>query len=98
MTSHYPMVRITNNQLPARSSHIELDGTDISRYVCHYEVIGNIRDATILRLDILVGGLEVTAPMADELALGPGAEALLIKNGWTPPAEVPDQELEGEAE
>lgn len=84
----FPVVRITNHQLPAISSCIELDGRDISTWVSHYEVIGNIRDATILRLDILVGGLEITAPMTEELDLGPGAETLLIKHGWTPPVET----------
>lgn len=87
MDGDYPIVRIRNHQLPAVSSRIELDGRDISQWVSHYEVIGNIRDATILRLDILVGGVEIEAPMSDALALGPGAEALLIKHGWTPPAE-----------
>lgn len=87
MTNDYPLVRITNDQLPAWGSRIEIDGQDISRWVAHYEVVGDVRDATILRLDILVGGLVIEAPMAGELELGPGTEALLIKNGWLPPVK-----------
>lgn len=83
----YPVVRITNDELAAWNSRIEIDGHDISRWVAHYEVIGDTRDATILRLDILVGGLEIEAPMAGDLELGAGTKALLIKNGWLPPVK-----------
>jgi hypothetical protein len=66
---------------------IELDGNDVSRWVRDYEVIGRFKDYVVLRLELLVGNLEIESPVLAQISLQPDLKDLLIKNGWTPPSD-----------
>lgn len=85
----YAPVRITNDSLAARNTRVELDGRDISRWVSRYEVVGAYKDATMLRLELLVAPVVIEEPTSVGVELDRSLEALLIHKGWTPPGSTP---------
>lgn len=83
MSNDLPSVRITNSGPVARNTRIEINGNDISRWVERYELVGDVHDVTVLRLDLFVGDLAVEAPAREELTVG--LRDALVRNGWQPP-------------
>lgn len=69
------------------SGSIHLDGTDISDVTCGFEILSRVNDRTWIRLDVLVDEVNVSAEDADLFLPGPARE-LLIRHGWTPPADA----------
>lgn len=79
----FPHVKITNDSVFGFRTKIYVDGKDISAWCQRAEVVYHYKNVNVVRLDIVAGTLEVESDAA--LKLSTDAEALLIKNGWTPP-------------
>lgn len=83
----WPKVRITNEKTMARHSKIELDGKDISAWCHRYEVVGELKDLVVLRLDLYVGELEIESPVDPTVTVGSDLRQLLVEHGWTAPPD-----------
>lgn len=78
-----PHVKITNPGPVGRKTVVEIDGHDISSWCQHAEVIYDAEHINILRIDVLVGSLEVESDVLVDLAAP--VKGFLIQHGWTPP-------------
>lgn len=75
-------VQLEVGEVPSHRDRVVLDGLDISRYVRGVEVVAEVGEPTVVRLDV-VAALVADAASTVEVALG--ARALLLDLGWTAP-------------
>ncbi len=82
--TRYPHVKVTNDSLVGWKTKISIDGQDISAWCQKAEVLYSAKGLNIVRIDLLAGSLEVESDAQFEL--DPASAALLVAQGWTPPA------------
>lgn len=86
----YPKFKITNSSPFTRDTKIELNGEDISAWVCRYWVGASVKSETTVMLELYAGSVEMDVPVHRRLMkVSPELETLLKERGWTPPESGP---------
>ncbi len=86
MTPQFPSVKLTNPGPKGQYTKVEIDGKDISSWCTRAEVVHSHKDFNTVRLELLVGSLEVDTTAISTLVVDDAVQDLLVKHGWIRPS------------
>jgi hypothetical protein len=82
------MFKIWNDSDAGRHTHIEIDGVDVSGQFNDLRITADVKSAVQVELDMCVAEVRKREGEPAKLRFPmEGTRELLIKHGWTPPAE-----------
>lgn len=85
---YVPLVRIENDTGVGFKTKVFIDGVDVSSCVTDAVIHTPVDGVVTATLKVLVSELEIDGAKTtmESFTVRPGAQELLVRNGWTPPA------------